>query len=68
MLIYEVPFRGFHYQVGEAKGRKILQCIQGSILDVTLDLRPGSLAYDEYITHMLSEEDQAAIVIPELCA
>ena len=61
-------FRGLHCQIGEAQGRKIVQCIQGSILDVTLDLRLGSLTYGKCVTRKLSTNDKEAIVIPEMCA
>jgi dTDP-4-dehydrorhamnose 3,5-epimerase len=61
-------FRGLHCQVGKAKGRKIVQCIQGSILDVILDLRLESHTYGECVTRRLSSNDQEAIIVPEMCA
>lgn len=39
--------RGFHYQKGEHAQQKTVQVLSGKILDVVLDIRPGSPTFGE---------------------
>src|SRR5205814_1551318 len=37
--------RGMHYQIAPHQETKIVRCIRGSVFDVIVDLRPGSLTF-----------------------
>lgn len=57
--------RGLHYQTGEFAQAKLIRVIQGSVLDVAVDVRPGSRTYGAYITEVLSDENQKQVFIPK---
>ncbi len=55
--------RGLHFQEGEHAQAKLVSCLQGSIFNVAVDLRPGDTfghAYGE----ILSFENQKQMYIP----
>lgn len=60
--------RGLHFQKGPAAEQKIVQCIQGAIYDVVVDLRKGSSTYGQWIAETLTEENKKKIYIPKGCA
>lgn len=60
--------RGLHYQKSPRQEDKIVQCLQGSIWDVALDLRKDSKTYGEWIGEKLSEKNKRMLVIPKGCA
>ena len=47
--------RGLHFQKGEYAQSKLVRCVKGHILDVAVDLRPGSETYGKWEGVMLSE-------------
>lgn len=55
--------RGFH---GDAKAWKLVQCIQGSIQLVVIDLREGETK-DKVETFYLNERNRTQILIPSGC-
>ena len=60
--------RGLHYQISPNEGAKLVQCIRGKIWDVTLDLRPTSKTFKQWISVELSAENHKLNYIPEGCA
>jgi len=60
--------RGLHYQIFPNEGAKLVRCTRGKIWDVTLDLRPDSKTFKEWIGIELSQENHKLNYIPEGCA
>jgi dTDP-4-dehydrorhamnose 3,5-epimerase len=60
--------RGFHYQAEPYEGAKLIRCIKGKILDITLDLRPNSNTFKEWISVELSGDNYKLNYVPEGCA
>ena len=56
--------RGLHYQEGDAAQAKLVRCTRGVILDVTVDMREGSLTYKKWIAVELSAENKRQLLIP----
>lgn len=59
--------RGMHLQVEPALEAKLINCTQGSIFDVVLDLRLESATYGKWFGTVLSAENQRMLYIPERC-
>jgi dTDP-4-dehydrorhamnose 3,5-epimerase len=60
--------RGMHYQVPPFEEVKIVSCTKGSIYDVVVDLRRGSLTYCQWVAKELSESNFKMIYVPKGCA
>lgn len=56
--------RGMHYSVAPAAEAKTVWCVQGSIHDVILDLRPGSPSYLRWHAVELSSTNAHGLYIP----
>lgn len=56
--------RGMHFQTPPHDHAKLVTVIQGTILDVVLDLRKGSSTYGKWETFELSRENRKSIYIP----
>jgi dTDP-4-dehydrorhamnose 3,5-epimerase len=50
--------RGMHYQASPYEEAKLVSCIGGSIYDVIIDLRPGSLTYCQWMAVELFAQDK----------
>jgi dTDP-4-dehydrorhamnose 3,5-epimerase len=57
--------RGMHFQASPDAETKIVRCIRGSIYDVIVDLRPGSITYGRWFAVELTSENRRAIYVPE---
>lgn len=57
--------RGMHFQINDSAHNKIIQCIQGSILDVCVDVRKYSEFYNMPISFNLSNKVKSGIYIPK---
>jgi len=60
--------RGLHYQIAPHQEAKLVLCIQGSIFDVIVDLRPGSITHRKWAGTAISASDRKLIYVPEGCA
>lgn len=60
--------RGLHFQRTPHEEAKVVRCTRGAIYDVIVDLRPDSPAFKRWIAVELSEENGAALYVPEGCA
>lgn len=56
--------RGIHYQKGEMAQAKLVRCTRGAVLDVAVDLRPGSRGYQKWVAVELSAENRRQLLIP----
>jgi dTDP-4-dehydrorhamnose 3,5-epimerase len=56
--------RGLHYQAFPSIEWKYLNCIQGKIFDVMVDIRPRSETYGDFAAIFLTEEDNLTLVLP----
>lgn len=56
--------RGIHFQKGDKAQAKLVRCVRGAVLDVTVDLRHNSPTYKQWIGVELSEENKKQLLIP----
>jgi dTDP-4-dehydrorhamnose 3,5-epimerase len=56
--------RGLHYQVKHAQA-KLIQVIEGTILDVALDIRRGSPYFGQWTSVHLSDDNKRQLFLPE---
>ncbi len=56
--------RGMHFQMPPADGAKLVYCLQGTVLDVALDLRLDSPAFGKFAVFELNAEDTSAAYMP----
>jgi dTDP-4-dehydrorhamnose 3,5-epimerase len=56
--------RGLHMQKGDAGQAKLVRCVQGRILDVAVDFRPGSPTYLKHFTLELSGDNHKQLLVP----
>ena len=56
--------RGLHYQTGAFAQAKLVRVIQGEVLDVAVDIRPGSKTFGQYEAVVLSAENQKQFFVP----
>lgn len=56
--------RGLHYQLGEHAQAKLVRVIEGSVLDVVVDLREGSPTYGQSYSIKLSAENKKQLFVP----
>lgn len=60
--------RGMHFQKPPADHAKLVTVIQGTIIDVILDIRKDSPMYGKYAAFELSRDNGKSIYIPRGCA
>jgi dTDP-4-dehydrorhamnose 3,5-epimerase len=56
--------RGMHFQKPPHDHEKLVYCVEGSVLDVILDLRTGSHTFKESCTIELAKSARNAVYIP----
>ncbi len=56
--------RGLHYQLPPFSQSKLVRVIEGSVLDVAVDIRKGSPTYGEYFALELSAENKKQLFVP----
>jgi dTDP-4-dehydrorhamnose 3,5-epimerase len=56
--------RGLHFQEGEHAQAKLARVLSGKILDVVVDLRPGSSTYGKHLSIELSDENNHQLWVP----
>ncbi len=56
--------RALHYQTGEYAQAKLVRVLQGSVLDIAVDLREGSPTFGEHVALKLSHENKKQLFMP----
>lgn len=56
--------RGLHYQVAPWAQQKLVRVIQGAVLDVCVDIRPGSPTFGRHLKLELTGEEKTMLFIP----
>lgn len=56
--------RGLHMQDGEYSQAKLVRAIEGTVIDVAVDVRPESETFGQYVTVELSAENRKQLFIP----
>ena len=56
--------RGMHFQVAPHPEAKLVRCVAGAVLDIIVDVRPGSPTWLQHIAVELSAENRRALYVP----
>ena len=56
--------RGLHYQVGEMAQAKLVRVLEGSILDVVVDIRKESETFGKHFSIILDDVSQQQLFVP----
>lgn len=57
--------RGMHFQLPPAAEVKVVNCFQGELFDVLVDLRPESSTYQQWYGERLSADSHTSLIIPK---
>lgn len=57
--------RGLHYQKKETAQTKLVECLQGSVLDVVVDLRKSSPTYKQWTSVLLTAQNKRQFLVPK---
>ncbi len=57
--------RGLHFQAAPYAQAKLVEVLKGHILDIAVDLRPGSDTYGQHVAFDLSDQNHRQLFIPK---
>lgn len=56
--------RGLHYQLPPYAQSKLVRCVSGEVLDVIVDIRPGSATYGKHLSLILNDITKKQLFVP----
>lgn len=56
--------RGMHLQVAPHPETKLVRCVRGALVDIIVDMRPGSPTRLEHVSVELTSENRRALFVP----
>ena len=56
--------RGLHFQIAPQAQSKLVQVIEGAVLDVVVDIRKGSPSFGQHVAVELSDDNKKQMFIP----
>ena len=56
--------RGLHYQRGYFSQAKLVRALQGSVLDVVVDIRKSSPTFGQYVSVVLTDDNKKQLFVP----
>lgn len=56
--------RGLHYQLPPFSQAKLVRVVQGEVLDVVVDIRPGSETYGQHFSIILNDVNKTQLFVP----
>jgi dTDP-4-dehydrorhamnose 3,5-epimerase len=56
--------RGLHFQIGDKAQAKLVRVIKGEIMDIVVDIRPGSKTYGKYFAIELTASNKKQLFVP----
>ena len=56
--------RGLHYQLAPAAQKKLVRVIEGSVLDVAVDIRKGSRTFGQHVAIELTGQNKKQLLVP----
>ena len=56
--------RGLHYQLPPYSQTKLVRVIEGSVLDIAVDIRKGSTTFGQHVSVELSGENKRQLLVP----
>ncbi len=56
--------RGLHYQTGDSAQAKLVRVIEGSVLDVAVDIRKSSPTFGQYVAVELTADNKKQLFVP----
>lgn len=56
--------RGMHFQKGDYAQAKIVEVVQGSVIDVVVDMRPDSPSYRKWTSVLLTPDNNRQLYVP----
>lgn len=57
--------RGLHYQTGAHAQAKLVRVLTGEVLDIAVDIRPGSRTFGQHVSVLLSGKNQKQFFVPK---
>lgn len=57
--------RGLHFQTGEFAQSKLVRCVVGAVLDVAVDIRPGSPTFGRHVSVELTADNHRQFFLPK---